>query len=518
MLIPGADDGSTHQHEIGRGQMIAPTEVLIGSLLQVFPFAFAVRADGTLGALGRFFQKRHRRLINSPLAAHFTSPNLPDHDDLVGYLRSKACHDHPNERIELIFIPSHSETAGDVHPSASIPPATERSRQPDQECPEKLAQDRGDNAPSPESLEDASAPALPLLGTILLIEASGDLLFLGTIAPSEAGNLVAFGLSISDFGPADPTPEFAMMAEVNAGMLADSQLMNKQLVTAHEKAVAAKRELEHHRDGLEALVRDRTAVIERQSAELQEALEQEKRLSALQRSFVSMASHEFRTPLAIIDGYAQKIERRIAKMTPDDIIERIGKIRLAVKRMTSLMESTLAAAKWEAGRIEIAPEPIDIRAMLLDCCQLQRELAAQHEIVVDHQGLPDEMIVDPTSLTQILTNLLSNAIKYSPEADKIEVRGWREAGNVLISVRDYGIGIDKEDQGQMFTRFFRAKTSVGMPGTGIGLNLAQMLAKEHGGTITLSSARGEGSVFTVKLPRKATPRAMAGEAVCLLHE
>ncbi len=518
MAILGADGRSGCENDLCVGQATAPTEALIGSLLQAFPFALMIRCDGTLGALGRFFQCRHGALINSPLAAHFTSPALSDHDDLQGYLKSKICHDGSHERVELIFTSTRPQKAEKACPSTGGLRVAQGPGQADREYLENSTGSQSDCVPSSMPPDDPDAPALPLLGTVLPTGADGGLLFLGTIVPREAGNLVRFGLSISDFGPADPTPEFAMMAEVNAGMLKDSQMMNEQLSTAHMKAVAAQRELEHHRDGLEALVRDRTAMIEVQAAELKEALEQEQRLSAMQRSFVSMASHEFRTPLAIIDGYAQKIERRIEKMAPGDIIERIRKIRLAVKRMTSLMESTLAAAKWEAGRIQITPEPIDIRAMLLDCCQQQRDLATQHEIVVDHQHLPDEIIVDPTSLTQIFTNLISNAIKYSPEADKIDIRGWQEAGDVFISVRDYGIGIDKEDQAQMFTRFFRAKTSVGMPGTGIGLNLAQMLAKEHGGSITLSSERGKGAIFTVKLPRIAAPRTPVGNAACLLEQ
>jgi signal transduction histidine kinase len=264
--------------------------------------------------------------------------------------------------------------------------------------------------------------------------------------------------------------------------------------------LAAKRELESHHERLEELVRERTATVQRQAAELEEALAQEKRLSEMQRSFVSMASHEFRTPLAIIDGSAQRIERRFTKLSPEDLSARIRKIRFAVKRMTSLMESTLAAARMEAGKIQVQLSPVDGRAILEECCAMQQELTPGHSINFDDQGLPDEMITDPQCLTQMITNLLSNAVKYSPDADRVDVSAWLERDDVLIAVQDYGVGIDEEEQDQMFTRFFRAKTSLGIPGTGIGLNLAQMLAEEHGGGITLSSGKGEGSVFTLRLP------------------
>ena len=259
-----------------------------------------------------------------------------------------------------------------------------------------------------------------------------------------------------------------------------------------------------HLDNLE-IDRERQRTAQERQTRLRQDLEQEKRASELQRSFVSMTSHEFRTPLAIIDGNAQRMERRLGKMSSDDIADRIGTIRSAVKRLTGLMESMLSSAKAEAGTIKIDPVPTDIRAILQDCCDLQQELTPSHHVAVDHRDLPDQVTVDPTSFTQIVTNLLSNAVKYSPEADKIEVHGWQEAGDVFISVRDFGLGIDEQEQGRMFTRYFRATTSAGIAGTGIGLNLAQLLANRHGGRISLTSKKGEGSTFTLKLPVKAIP-------------
>ena len=268
------------------------------------------------------------------------------------------------------------------------------------------------------------------------------------------------------------------------------------------RVVSLKSELATHRDHLEKLVQDRTSVIERQSAELERALENEKRLSALQRGFVSMASHEFRTPLAIIDGSAQTIERRIAKMSADDVEARIRKIRSAVKRMTTLMESVLAAARMEAGKIEVVPVAIDIHALLTECRDAQMDCASSHDVVLNLSDLPEQIVADPDALTQIVTNLLSNAVKYSPDADRIDVRGWRDGDDVVISVQDYGLGMDEADQGQLFSRFFRAKTSAGIAGTGIGLNLVKTLVEEHDGLISVSSQEGQGSEFVIRLPRE----------------
>lgn len=242
---------------------------------------------------------------------------------------------------------------------------------------------------------------------------------------------------------------------------------------------------------------------ERYIAALEKALVQERTLKKLQRSFVNMASHEIRTPLSIIDGHAQGIERNISDITPANLLDRLKKIRLAVKRMTELIESTLDAAKMEAGTLRVDAEAIDIRAILLSCCEAQQELASSHEISVDHQDLPNEIVADPEALTQILTSLLSNAVKYSPEADRVDIICSQKDGDISIAVRDYGLGIDEEELDKLFTRYFRAKTSVGIPGTGIGLNLAQMLAHLQDGAITVTSTKGEGSIFTLRLPRIA---------------
>ncbi len=266
------------------------------------------------------------------------------------------------------------------------------------------------------------------------------------------------------------------------------------------RVVSLKSELSAHRDHLEDLVQDRTAVIERQAVELEKALESEKRLSALQRGFVSMASHEFRTPLAIIDGNAQMLERSFARMPAHKTEARINKIRSAANRMTTLMESMLSAACMEAGTLQIAPVATDIRALLTECCEAQMDCASSHEVVFDLANLPDQIIADPDALIQTFSNLLSNAVKYSPDADRVEVRGWRDDDDVVISVLDNGLGIDEDDQQQLFNRFFRAKTSAGIAGTGIGLYLVKMLVEKHEGLISVSSGRQKGSEFVVRLP------------------
>lgn len=275
----------------------------------------------------------------------------------------------------------------------------------------------------------------------------------------------------------------------------EMEMMNVEMKHANE-------ELEQYRAHLEDLVHDRTKVIEEQASQLEQALEAQKELNDLQRSFVSMASHEFRTPLAIIDAVTQKLIRRSDKITPDKLKQHGTKIRSAVVRMTSLMESTLNAARMENGKIQVNIKECNLRKLLSENCRNHQELASNHQINLHMDDAPEIIYADPSALDQVVTNLLSNAIKYSPSSPDIDVKVQADNENIYIAISDHGLGIDEEEIPQMFTRFFRAKTSTGIAGTGIGLNLSKMLVEEHGGEIMLESEKGVGSTFTIRLPVK----------------
>jgi PAS domain S-box-containing protein len=264
----------------------------------------------------------------------------------------------------------------------------------------------------------------------------------------------------------------------------------------------AESELIEHRDHLQKLVDLATEKLQDSAVELKEALSKEKKLSEMQRKFVSMASHEFRTPLAIIDTTAQRLKSQANKkeLTPEDTVQRVEKIRSAVQRMTRLMESTLAAARIQEGKLKIEIESCDIGEVVREACTRQQDIASKHTISCNLAELPKIIQADTGFLEQILTNLLSNAVKYAPDAPDIEVKAFTDDDQVVISVRDHGLGIDVDDLQSMFQRFFRAKTSTGISGTGIGLNLVKMLVEEHGGTVEVESKKGEGSTFTVRLP------------------
>ncbi len=242
------------------------------------------------------------------------------------------------------------------------------------------------------------------------------------------------------------------------------------------------------------------AVLQAQAAELEQALVKEKELNNTHRQFVFMASHEFRTPLAIIDGSTQLLCADPANLSAEKVIKRCEKIRNAVSRMTSLIDSTLTAARLDAGKVEVIPAPCDLRALISEVCESHQEITASHHIQCNLAEFPDQIAGDCRALERVMINLLSNAIKYSPPDSDVIVQGWQNAGNAYVSVTDHGVGIAEADLPRMFSRFFRAQTSVGTAGTGLGLSVAQELVKLHGGNISVKSRVGEGSTFTVMLP------------------
>lgn len=252
----------------------------------------------------------------------------------------------------------------------------------------------------------------------------------------------------------------------------------------------------HHIATIDELTEEQRA----HARQLSEALEKERQYSALHRQFVAMASHEFRTPLAIIDGAAQRMIRRADRMTADELRDRVGKVRHAVSRMVGLIDSTLSASRMEAGQVELAPAPCSLHQILQSVCRHHQEIAPEHDIRLDLGDAPDQIVADPKLLEQMFTNLVSNAVKYSPQKGPVDIHLAGQGQTVRISVRDTGVGIPSDELPKLFERFFRASTSTGIPGTGIGLNLVRELVHLHGGSVRVESVENTGSTFTVCLP------------------
>jgi signal transduction histidine kinase len=227
-----------------------------------------------------------------------------------------------------------------------------------------------------------------------------------------------------------------------------------------------------------------------------------------------MASHEFRTPITIIDAHAQRLITMKDRLSADDLAERARKIRNAVRRMTHLIENLIDSMRVIDGDVKLYfhPTTIDIAALLHEVCQLQREIAPQAQILESFRVRAPTIVGDANLLFQVFSNLLSNAIKYSPSGGLINV--VLEAGDswVTVSMQDRGIGIPESDRPRLFERYYRGSNAAGIVGTGLGLYFVRTVVELHGGEVTAESREGGGSCFQVRLPLRLAASAAARAA------
>ena len=251
--------------------------------------------------------------------------------------------------------------------------------------------------------------------------------------------------------------------------------------------------------------KEQTSKLQDHTNSLVKLLQKEITLSETQREFVSMASHEFKTPLAIIDSNAQRIQRKIdrnegSSLEKERITARLGNIREAVSRMQFLINRFLDFSSEEIAGFKMEAKQNNLRASLEKLCIFYMEMNEGTQISWNLDALPDQALFDRNLLDQCVSNILSNAIKYSPAHTPINVIARRDERYIKIEIHDRGVGIPKDELPKIFRKYYRASTSSGIAGTGIGLNFAQLALKEHGGRIEVQSVVGEGSCFTILLP------------------
>lgn len=252
-------------------------------------------------------------------------------------------------------------------------------------------------------------------------------------------------------------------------------------------------------------------ILARQAGLLEKQLGEEQRLTAMQRNFVSMASHEFRTPMTVIDAHARRLIKLRDSMPRAEIGERAGKVRSAVLRMTHLIDNLLNSSRLMDGGAAhyFQPTEVDIAALLQEVCQLHREMMPAAEIAERFAEGPMRVVGDSKLLFQVFSNLLSNAIKYSPDGGAIEVEAGVGADEVVVAIADHGMGIPATDIDRLFERYRRGSNVSGIIGTGVGLYLVKMALDIHGGSVVVESKEGEGSRFTIHLSVNGTSSARA---------
>ncbi len=239
--------------------------------------------------------------------------------------------------------------------------------------------------------------------------------------------------------------------------------------------------------------------------QLKEALKEEKNMRKMQSEFVALVSHEFKTPLQIIDSTRELLARKLKSLNvkEESVDKSLDRIKSGISRMNGLIHSTLNLAKMENGQnnIKVEKQTFDLKAFVLDIIEKNSNLAVQKNITVLTRidDLPTNFHGDNKLLDHAFTNIISNAIKYSKNDSTVKVLSKDTDKRVLIRVVDQGIGIPKEDLSHIGQKFFRAKNTLAVAGTGIGLYLTKYFIELHGGSLLIESEVNVGTSVTVIL-------------------
>jgi signal transduction histidine kinase len=245
-----------------------------------------------------------------------------------------------------------------------------------------------------------------------------------------------------------------------------------------------------------------TEVAERRraQADLHDALAAERELSELRSRFVSIVSHEFRTPLGVILSAAQNLDSYFDRLPMDQRRKQLSHVIQASGHMGKVMENVLFLGRAEAGKMEFKPQPLDLGSF---CENVANQVGSSTDNRCPIQlrtGCLPLASGDEDLLRHIFSNLLTNAVKYSRDSTPVELSLERQNGKALFQVRDRGIGIPAADQRQLFTAFHRGQNVGQVAGTGLGLVIVKHCVDLHGGEITCESTEGSGTTFTVRLP------------------
>lgn len=217
--------------------------------------------------------------------------------------------------------------------------------------------------------------------------------------------------------------------------------------------------------------------------------------------FISMASHELRTPLTSLKGFTSILQRRLAKQGDEQALYYLVRIDAQLKKLTKLISDLLDLSKIQTGKLTLEAKSFDLDTLVSETIENMQAAASTHQLLIESTSNV-QLYADADRIGQVLLNLLTNAIKYSPHANKVVVKVSTDQASALISVQDFGIGIDQAHHQKIFERFYQAidPAEQTYPGLGIGLFISQRIIQQHRGRLWVKSKRGEGATFHVSLP------------------
>lgn len=259
---------------------------------------------------------------------------------------------------------------------------------------------------------------------------------------------------------------------------------------------------------LEKQVRNRTLILEEAIQELEKtkkdlhnALKKEKELNELKSRFVSMASHEFRTPLTTMMSSLSLVTKYGEQNDSQNQSKHVQKIKTSINNLTDILNDFLSVSKLEEGKIENMPEEINVNVYIPDIISEMKPMAVNGQSITHQHSGAETAMIDKKLLKNILFNLISNALKFSPVNGSIEIGSQVSGHSLRIFVKDNGIGISKEDQKHLFERFFRGQNATHIQGTGLGLNIVAKYVELMNGFINFESEEHQGTTFTIIIPQ-----------------
>ena len=269
--------------------------------------------------------------------------------------------------------------------------------------------------------------------------------------------------------------------------------------------------LKNYSEDLERQVKNRTLVLEEAIKELEKtkkeldaSLVKEKELNEMKSRFVSMASHEFRTPLTTMMSSLSLVTTYHERNDPANHAKHIDKIKKSIINLTDILNDFLSVSKLEEGKVENHPGELDLKQFLIDVGSEMHGMLRNKQSIIQKFSGEETVWVDAKLLRNILFNLISNAIKFSPEEAVIELETSVDKEFITISVKDHGIGISEGDQRHLFERFFRGGNATHIQGTGLGLNIVARYLELMDGEITIESTQNKGTKVILRLPNQKT--------------
>ncbi|PTY05698.1 hypothetical protein DB347_15140 [Opitutaceae bacterium EW11] len=236
-------------------------------------------------------------------------------------------------------------------------------------------------------------------------------------------------------------------------------------------------------------------------------LEKERQVSEMKTRFISVTSHEFRTPMSAMLGSVDLLRNHFDQLTPAKRSELLSRISSSIARMTDMLDDVLTLSRMDAKRTEVRPGRVEIRALMESLVEEIRDGdRGSHPLALATDAEVGTVMTDANLLRHIVSNLLSNAVRYSPAGVPVSIRVAAQGERIQITVTDQGIGIPPEDRARIFEPFERGSNVGNIKGTGLGLNIVKRMTELLGGTIAIEDAQPRGSRFIVVLPRDAAPK------------